>query len=76
MQFILGVHEYIFQSVAQIYEGEKRKHRIIALVPFIIVQGETIIKHNISAYRFKAIEVSIILDFMIRSIDTSYHACR
>ena len=44
---LLGIHDYIFQDVAKIYENEKRVHGIITKVPFIIVEDETVIKQNV-----------------------------
>ena len=46
-KFLLGIHDYIFQDVAKIYENEKRVHGIITKVPFIIVEDETVIKRNV-----------------------------
>ena len=39
-EFRLGVHEYIFEDVANIYDNGKRVCGITAKVPFIIVKDD------------------------------------
>ncbi|MCO5581472.1 hypothetical protein L7F22_035357 [Adiantum nelumboides] len=46
-QFIPGIHGYIFDVIAEIYQKEKEKHRITSKIPFILVEDETAIKKRI-----------------------------
>lgn len=46
-QFLPGIHGYIFDAIAEIYQNEKEKHGIKSQIPFILVEDETAIKKRI-----------------------------
>ncbi|MCO5593945.1 hypothetical protein L7F22_047964 [Adiantum nelumboides] len=46
-QFLPGIQGHMFDAIAEIYQKEKEKHGIMSLVPFTVVEDETVIKKRI-----------------------------